>query len=411
MLFFSSFCLLLCILPLAVLCAEDFYKLLGIDKSASDREIKKAYRTLSKQFHPDKNPNDEAAHHKFVDISEAYEVLIDQETRKIYDQYGHDGLAQHKQGGGPQHHDPFDLFSRFFGGGGHFGHGGGQRRGPDMEVRVDVPLRDFYNGQETEFSIERQQICEDCEGSGSADGQVETCSVCGGRGMKIQKMMLAPGIFQQMQSMCDSCGGKGKTIKHACPVCKGSRVVKKASSHSLHIEKGMPRDMRIPYENEADESPDWVAGDLVVHLSEKEPELGREDEERTDGTFFRRKGKDLFWREVLSLREAWLGDWTRNLTHLDGHVVRLGRKRGQTVQPNSVEVIPEEGMPIWHEEGGHSAEEFGALHVEYVVVLPDQMDKAMEKEFWGVWEKWRKKSGVDLAKDSGRPVKSSHDEL
>jgi DnaJ-related protein SCJ1 len=175
----------------------------------------------------------------------------------------------------------------------------------------------------------------------------------------------------------------------------------------------MPKGSQLAFENEADESPDWVAGDLVVTLLEQEPEFSENEEERTDGTFFRRKGKDLFWREVLSLREAWMGGWTRNLTHLDGHVVRLGRKRGEVVQPNMVEKIEGEGMPIWH--GGHmherrDEEEFGSLYVEYNVVLPDQMESGMEKDFHALFEKWRLKNGVDLAKDSGRPVQM-HDEL
>ena len=282
-----------------------------------------------------------------------------------------------------------------------------------MEVRISVPLSDFYNGHEHEFSIEKQQICEECEGSGSADGTVETCGQCGGRGMVIQKHMLAPGIFQQVQMGCDKCGGKGKTIKRPCKVCGGSRVVKKKATHSLHVEKGMPKGSRIVYENEADESPDWVAGDLVVHVGEKEAEYSDEGQ-RTDGAFFRRKGKDMFWKEVLSLREAWMGDWERNLTHLDGHVVRLGRKRGEVVQPNQVEVVTGEGMPIWLQEQEQSRageEEYGQLHVEYTVVLPDQVEKSMEKEFWALWEKWRKKIGVNLAKDSGRPPPTEHSEL
>ncbi|KAF2001401.1 DnaJ protein-like protein [Amniculicola lignicola CBS 123094] len=406
-----------CLLALG-LAAEDFYKLLGIEKDASERQIKKAYRTLSKKFHPDKNPGDESARDKFVAVAEAYEVLVDEEMRRIYDQYGHDGIAQHKQGGSPrQHHDPFDLFSRFFGGSGHFGHGGGQRQGPNMEVRVAVPLRDFYNGRKTEFTVEKQAICSTCEGSGSKDGKTETCDVCGGRGARIQRQQLAPGLFQQVQTVCDKCGGKGKTIKHPCPVCHGSRVVREPETHELHIEKGMPKGVRITYENEADESPDWVAGDLIVHLSETDAALGQQDHERTDGTFFRRRGKDLFWREIISLREAWMGDWTRNITHLDGHIVQLSRKRGEVIQPNTVEVVENEGMPIWHQHLPEGVDEaFGALHVEYVVVLPDQMEKSMEKEFWSVWEKWRKKKGVVLDKENGRPegpikMPDGHDEL
>ncbi|KAL9638413.1 MAG: hypothetical protein Q9164_001572, partial [Protoblastenia rupestris] len=214
--FLSTF-LLACLLPLA-LCTEDFYKLLNIEKAASDREIKKAYRTLSKKYHPDKNPGNDTASQRFVEIAEAYEALSEPETRKIYDQYGHEGLAQHKanQNGGGRGHDPFDLFSRFFGGSGHFGHSSGVRRGPDMELSVSVPLADFYNGHEHEFSIEKQQICDECEGTGSADGVTQTCDRCGGRGAVVQKHMLAPGIFQQVQMQCDQCAGQGKTIKRPC---------------------------------------------------------------------------------------------------------------------------------------------------------------------------------------------------
>ena len=374
---------------------------------------------------------DESVLKKFVQVSEAYEALSNSETRRIYDQYGHEGLEQHRQGGGAaRHHDPFDLFSRFFGGGGHFGHGGGQRRGPNMEATVQIPLRDFYNGVDTDIHVEKQTICEQCEGTGSADGQVDTCDQCGGRGVVIQKHMLAPGIFQQVQSMCGLCGGSGKSIRHPCHACAGSKVVRKVTTHSLHVDPGMPKGVRLNFENEADESPDWVAGDLIVKLVEKTPTLGGrsssssrekandddddddDDEEmdRADGTFFRRKGIDLFWTEVLSLREAWLGDWTRNITHLDGHVVRLSRPRGQVVQPSAVEVLKGEGMPIWSEDphrppppkgvnSKHHA--FGALHVTYLVVLPDQMNPTMEKDIWTVWDQWHRKVGVDLATDSG----------
>lgn len=227
--------------------------------------------------------------------------------------------------------------------------------------------------------------------------------------------MLAPGIFQQVQSQCGSCGGKGKAVRNPCKVCQGQRVIKEQETLMLHLERGFPDGGRVTYENEADESPDWEAGDLFldVHMEAPSMNAGSEDPlDKTDGTFFRRRGKDLFWREVLSLREAWMGDWTRNITHLDGHVVQLSRKRGEVVQPGLVEAVENEGMPIWREGHvpGEGEQTFGTLHVEYLVVLPDQMESGMEKEFWGVWDKWRKKKGVDLGKDSGRPA-HSHDEL
>ncbi|KAG9232897.1 DnaJ protein-like protein [Amylocarpus encephaloides] len=395
---------LLCILQLAA-CTEDFYNLLGIDKQASNRDIKSAYRRLSKKYHPDKNPGNTTAKQKFVEIAEAYEALSDPDSRKVYDQYGYEGLQQKKQGGGGGGHDPFDVFSRFFGGGGGFGQQQGQRRGPDMEVRVGVPLRDFYNGHTTEFQLEKQEICDKCDGSGSADGQVDTCGGCGGRGVKIQKHMLAPGIYQQVQVACDVCGGQGKTIKHKCTTCDGSRHVRKVNTFSLVVERGAPKGQRIKYENDADESPDYYAGDLWVTLVEKDPSLDEDNELKVDGTFFRRKGNDLYWNEVLSLREAWMGGWTRNLTHMDGHIVALNRPRGSVVQPGHIERVTGEGMPKWHEDGDsvYHTTEFGDLLVEYTIILPDEMEKGMEKDFWALWEKWRKKNGVDLQKDSGRP--------
>ena len=404
--------ILLWLLPLLALCAEDYYKILGLDKNASEKELKKSYRTLSKKYHPDKNPNDDAVKQKFVEVSDAYEVLADKETRKIYDQYGHDGIERHRKGqrGGPGGgHDPFDLFARFFGGGGHYG-GGGERKGPSMEVKIAIPLRQFYTGGEVEFTIDKQVICEACEGSGSEDKKRDTCNTCNGRGMVIQRAQLAPGMFQQIQQPCQACGGQGTMVKHTCKTCGGNRVVNQHETYKVDIERGMGRGQRVLYEDEANEHPDHVPGDMYVQVLEQEPNNVMNDGDKNDGTFFRRKDNDLFWREVLSLREAWMGDWSRNITHLDGHVVRLGKKQGEVVQPGMVEVVAEEGMPIYDPEEGFQ-DTFGALHVEYVVILPDQMDSGMEKEFRGVWDKWRKKKGVDLHKDSGRPEPKEHSEL
>jgi DnaJ-related protein SCJ1 len=282
---------------------------------------------------------------------------------------------------------------------------------------VGIALRDFYNGGTTQFNWEKQLICEECDGTGSADGEVHTCRECNGHGVRIIRHQIAPGMFQQMQVHCEACGGRGKTIAHKCPACGGHRVVRKSTPVQLNILRGAGRDSQIVYENEADQSPDWQAGNLVVTLVEKEARIDEDNPDRVDGVMFRRKGDDLFWREVLSLREAWMGDWTRNLTHMDGHVVRLGRERGVVVQPGQVEAVIGEGMPKYHEDSDsvYHKLEFGNLYVEYVVVLPDQMEKGMEKEFWSVWQKWRGKIAVDLHKDSGRPEmpasESGHDEL
>lgn len=142
-----------------------------------------------------------------------------------------------------------------------------------MEVRVAIPLKDFYNGVETEFAIEKTMICEKCEGSGSADGHAETCGGCRGQGVVIQKLQVMPGMFQQVQSQCGQCGGRGKVIKKPCKTCGGQRVVKGKESYTLVVERGMPKGARISYENEGEQSPDHTAGDLIVQLIEKEPGL------------------------------------------------------------------------------------------------------------------------------------------
>lgn len=284
-----------------------------------------------------------------------------------------------------------------------------------MDLRVGIGLRDFYNGADTEFAWDRQHICEECDGSGSADGVVEECPHCGGHGIRVVKRQLAPGMFQQFQTPCDACAQRGKIIKHKCPVCAGERVVRKPTPMDLKVPRGAPDGFRIVYENEADAHPDYVAGDVHVILGEKTPGLEEDNPDHVDGVFFRRRGDDLFWDEVLSVGEAWMGGWSRNITHLDGHVVQLGRKRGEVIQPGHVDTVTGEGMPKYHEDGDsvYHKTEFGNLYVQYTVVLPDQMQSAMEKEFWSVFEKWRGKVGVDLGKDSGRPAPGDqgHDEL
>ncbi len=272
---------------------------------------------------------------------------------------------------------------------------------------MGIALRDFYNGRTTEFHWEKQQICEECDGTGAADGHVDTCNECNGQGVKIVRHQMAPGMIRQVQVHCDKCGGRGKTIKHKCPVCKGERVVRKVTPVSLTVQRGMADGSRVVFENEADASPDWIAGDLYVTIFESEPSLEKDNPDKVDGVFFRRKDDDLYWREVLSLREALLGDWTRNLTHLDGHIVRLSRKAGEVVQPGAVETVPGEGMPKWHEDGDsvYHKTEFGNLYVEYTVVLPDLMDNELRKGLTDVFDKYRKKHAVDLHKDSGRPEK------
>ncbi|KAK9461033.1 uncharacterized protein V1516DRAFT_674830 [Lipomyces oligophaga] len=361
MLRWQWFLVYLLVVASAVFAGADYYKILGVGKDATEKQIKSAYRQLSKKYHPDKNPGNKEAEEKFVQLAEAYEVLNDKEKRGIYDRYGEEGLKQGAGGGGPGGgagfgNDPFDLFSRFFGGGGHFR---GARRGPNMEARISVTLEQLYEGTELEFTVPVQTICETCGGSGSADGETHRCGSCGGQGMKVVRRQLAPGMFQTVKMPCDVCGGRGQVIAHACKVCGGAKIVKEMRTHTIPIEPGTPRGTRVVFENEADESPEWEAGDLYVEVEElQESSKGRHG--------YRRRGADLFRREVLSAKEALYGGWRRDVVFVDGKTnVTLSRKSGESVQAGEREVIRNKGMPRFREAGKH-----GDLVIEYVVIMP-----------------------------------------
>lgn len=337
-------------------CEADYYKVLGVGKKATEKEIKSAYRALSKKFHPDKNPGDEDAHHKFIEVGEAYEVLSDSEKRSTYDRYGHDGLkngGQPRGGGG----GGFDPFADFFG----FGRQQqqqqrGRPRGNDAHVNIDLTLKDFYTGLEFKFETEMQNLCPKCEGTGSSDGKKHKCGGCNGSGMKIIKKQLAPGMFQQFQTTCNECGGKGKIISKPCKHCGGEAVVRGSRHHEFFVEPGTPRDAIHKVKGEGDHSPDWDSGDLLVHMRE-----------RPNANYgYRRRGDNLYRTEVLSLKEALLGDWKREIIFFDNDEnITLTRKKGEVVSDGDIQIVKHKGMPIT--EG---AEEFGDLIIEYKVVYP-----------------------------------------
>ncbi|BGO89576.1 DnaJ-related protein scj1 [Rhodotorula toruloides] len=353
--------------------AADFYAALGVSRQAGDRELKKAYRVrmrssqgegkLSKQYHPDKNDSDEAKA-RFLEVSRAYEVLSDPEKRKTYDRFGEEGLKQ--QEGGGRSGDPFDVFRQAFG----FGGGGGgqqqQRRGQNMLAEIEVDLKAMYEGDSMKFSVARKAICEQCDGTGAkSEKDIITCPVCEGRGVRVVRHQLGPGIFQQMQMHCDRCGGRGKSIKHVCPSCKGARIVDSHSDLNLHIDRGMPEGAEVVFEGEADESPEVVAGDVIVRVRSK----------KQKGAFVR-KESNLYWKEPISVAEALLG-FKHTVKGLDGHDIVLSRT-GVT-QSGFVDVITGEGMPIYHLSG------HGDLFVEYQVILPPKLStkqrEALEQAF------------------------------
>lgn len=324
------------------------YEVLGVSKDADQNEIKKAYRKLALKNHPDKGGDPD----KFKEISAAAEILQDEEKRKIYDQYGLEGLESQGGGGGG---DAEDILNMFFGGG-RRGKSGPQR-GEDKAHTTKVTLEDLYNGKEVKLNCPRKKPCRDCDGKGGKEGAEKTCSECRGRGVKITTRMVQPGFVQQMQSACDACRGEGKKIdaKDKCKACKGLKVYTENKMFTLHIEKGMVNGEKIRFKGEADEIPGTVAGDIVIVLQQKEHDT------------FKRKGADLLVEIELSLSEALCG-FTRLITHLDGRVLKIEQTPGDVIEHDSIRCIKEEGMP----QHGNPYNK-GNLFVHFIVKFPKKI--------------------------------------
>ncbi|CAI2174545.1 14426_t:CDS:2 [Funneliformis geosporum] len=332
----------------------------------ASREIKKKYKQLSKRYHPDKNPGDKEAEQKFVQLAEAYEVLSDDEKRDIYDKYGEEGLKQRSQGGSG-FHNPFDIFASFFGTG-HFGHHQqSERQGPSITMEIEVELKELYLGAQVEVDVSKQIICEQCGGSGAKNSDdVTTCNVCGGRGVKVVKQQLGPGIFQQFHSTCETCGGKGKIVKSKCPVCQGKKVRRGNEQLTIIIDKGQVDGGTIVFEKEGDESPDTIPGDIIFKVK------------TIPNPKFERKGDDLYAKQTISLIDALTG-FEKNMTHLDGRNVLL--KRDKVTQPEFVQIINNEGMPQLRSKSK------GDLYVQYTVVFPTVIDDHTKQVLKDLFEK------------------------
>lgn len=339
--------------------AADLYKVLELSKHASEQDIRKAYKRLSKKYHPDKN-TDPGAEEKFVDIAHAYEILSDSTKRQIYDRHGEEGLKAHE--GGQQHHaNPFDIFSNVFGGAFNTQQQQQVRRGQTVLIEFEVSLADMYTGANIDFTMRKKILCDHCRGSGAAsDGDIHTCSGCGGAGVKSFKQQIFPGMFAQTQSTCNDCGGRGRVIKKLCPHCKGEKVVEHTQQYTLELQPGTPEGFDVMFEGEGDENPDWEAGDVILRVRS-----------RKEKGAWRRKETSLYWRETIGVDEALLG-FQRNITHLDGHVIEIERQA--VTQPGYVQTIEAEGMPL------HQTDDFGDLFIEYNVVLPVELNSDIRQK-------------------------------
>lgn len=270
---------------------RDYYEVLGLQKGASDAEIKKAYRKLAKQYHPDLNPDDPNAEAKFKEINEANQVLSDPEKRAKYDQFGHAGVDPSYGGGanftgGFEGGDLGDIFADIFGGGfGGFGGGGrsstanAPRRGADIAVQLEIGFMEACKGVSHDISINRTEDCPDCGGSGAKSGTgTKTCPDCKGKGYVTVQQRSMFGMMQS-QRPCSKCGGKGKIIENPCPKCSGSGKVTMKKTVSVKVPAGIDDGMTLNVRGQGSAGYNGgQRGDLKVRISvRKDPVFERED--------------------------------------------------------------------------------------------------------------------------------------
>ncbi|MCI4410332.1 MAG: molecular chaperone DnaJ [Thiotrichales bacterium] len=278
---------------------KDYYEVLGLSRTASEDEIKRAYKKLAMKHHPDRNPGDASAEEKFKEVKEAYEVLSDAQKRSAYDQFGHAGVDASMGGGGFGGGQSFgggfggfgDIFSDIFGGGGAGGFSG-PRAGDDLEYRLTLTLEQAVAGAKIDIQVPRREVCDTCHGSGAEEGSsAEICTTCGGHG----KVRVQQGFFV-VERTCHVCHGKGKIIKKPCKTCHGEGFVTRNKTLTVSIPAGVDEGDRIRLSGQG-EAGDVGAppGDLYVRIS-LQPH-----------TIFKRQGDTLFCEMPLSFTTAALG--------------------------------------------------------------------------------------------------------
>ena len=269
---------------------RDYYDVLGVSKSASKDEIKKAYRKKAIQYHPDKNPGDKEAEEKFKEAAEAYEVLSDDQKRQRYDQFGHAGVGSSAagggfSGGGMSMDDIFSHFGDIFGGhfGGFGGFGGSSRsrrvnKGTNIRIKVKLTLDEIVNGTTKKLKIKKYVACNACNGSGAENGAYSTCSTCHGSGRvtRVQNSFLGQ---IQTQSVCPTCNGQGKIITKKCKVCSGEGIVKKDDIVEIKIPAGVEDGMQLSVSQKGNAARrGGINGDLIIVIEElTDPNLIRDE--------------------------------------------------------------------------------------------------------------------------------------
>jgi len=302
---------------------RDYYEVLGVSKSADATELKKAYRKLAVQYHPDRNPDDKSAEDKFKEAAEAYEVLTDPDKKARYDRYGHagvDGQGGGFSGGGMTMDDIFSQFGdvfgdsgfgSFFGGGGGGGSASGRQRGQkgaNLRIKVSLTLEEIAHGVHKKIKVKKDVACTTCNGSGAKDsGSVKACNTCGGNGVVRQVRNTFLGQMQTTVT-CPTCNGAGKIISSFCGGCKGSGTSHGEETIDIDIPAGVESGMQLSMRSRGNMGQKGgPAGDLIINIEEKEHE------------FLQRDGQNILFEQFLSFADASIGTQVEVPT-LDGKV-------------------------------------------------------------------------------------------
>jgi len=330
-----------------------YYDTLGVKPNCTTDELKKAYRKLALKYHPDKNPNEGE---KFKMISQAYEVLSNPEKRKIYDEGGEQAIKEGVDSS--SFTSPMGLFEMFFGG------GMGRRketRGKSIVQGLTVTLEELYNGSTRKFAVERNIICDKCEGRGGKKGSVASCATCKGTGYQVKVTQMGPGLIRQQNSVCSECRGAGESInpKDRCKQCNGMKVVREKKTLEVHIDKGMSDGQKIVFGGEGNQEPDLEPGDIVIVLDESEHPV------------FKRMKNDLLTTVNLELSEALCG-FQKVIHTLDSRDLVITALPGEVIKHNELKCVLGEGMPQYK-----NPFEKGRLLIHFLVNFPTSIDPSI----------------------------------